>query len=414
MVDPWRIKLMAAEKPVTQKRKRGKKNPTGETRALILQYILNIRVSQTDDIRDYLREKGPKRLIKTKNLVYDHIKKLEQEGYIKRIPGGKGKTDSYTANDGFDAFKKIFTFLKEHHDEKTLMNTEYYKNNIRDDEFWIKAALNIAKLDILDLYYKIKDENTKEQLIDDIKANPPRLIRPPFTWGEYRQSKYGYTEQVFQPTLKDLTRPTVHDYTKEVITIIEKIHRGDESEQLVKQFLDLIRTLEGDGKDADRFYDVYRARLESKPGDHSPVNVNVHLKQLVSLMLPEDQTEKAINILSISPSAVDFVLNSKYYDYGLLYFVLMSYFSSEPNLDIRYITEVFDYTPRVDRTLYLRRLFEAPKENLDLSSIVNRPPFIAILEALVITDSVKGNIDKNEQTRQTLTDILRRDGMEGV
>jgi hypothetical protein len=406
---------MVIEKPITKKRKRGIKNPPGVTRALILEYILNNSMVLTDDIRDYLGEKGVKRHIKTKNLIYGHLKMLEgnldKDGnyraipYIKRIPGENNKPDSYIIIDGFETFKNVFNFLKEHHLEKNFMQSSFYKNYIQTEDFLTKIPFNFLRLTILELYDTIKDGDKREQLIEEIEKNKPTLCE----YANIPSKNYDAPISIeqLQPdpqrSIPNTTQPEIIntiDITKNIIANINDINKGSSDDPVINAFLSLVKDLQE--HTIDEFIEIYKRRFAYPPDQYRGIDVNKNLKYITGYyFVPEGREPDMARILLLSPSAIDFMLNSKFYNNEVIYYILSHYFKQESDLIPNFYIRLFSFNPSL-KGLYLEKLLGIPKNNIDFSKILPGIKLFYILRDQALNDLISGNIEKDESTYKTL------------
>jgi len=268
--------------PKLGKRKRGKKNPHGMTRALILLYILEKGIAPTSEIRDYFKTKDKKLNIKSKSPIYNQIAKLEESGFIEAVGKvDRGYEKSYRAKEGFDNLKSIFNFLKEYSLEGELLKTDYYNRVITDEGFNAKILINTFK----ELYLRLVDEvqnnqdDREETLIEIEKASKDFPI---------------------------IEGKSALDYAIGNFDRRDSYQKGDQNDAYVKRRKLIIDTLTNNS--VDQLYALLLGVIDSVKHDKNALSIDV-VKSVISKFIPDDEKENVITILKVSPSANDYLLN---------------------------------------------------------------------------------------------------------
>lgn len=359
-------------------RKKGDKQPEGETKSKILLYLADHKDQPFNLLRGHLYKELK---LQTPRAIRDHLEYFEKKGYVTKThlmhgPSGTYYLNVYNLKMGFEGFKKIYTYLKDHHFDEDLIKTDYYKEYIQTVDFREKIRIHFFKENMLKIYRLIKEVDTSK--------------------------------------LIEKSNNTSDMEAKKTIQAIEAIKKDDEDKPIIKELIELFKTVERN--DVDQLYQIFKDRLKTSPDStlYMP-DPEKYLEVLTNMLIPLEQRDNFIKILEISPSAIDFILNSKYYDSNIIFFNLGAYFTPALTKDLGFLRKLFHYDIEQDVGINLDILLQAPIENVDLDLLTKKSKrhmknldssFMFVLRALLISDIVEGKLIRNNIIQDSLKQIF--------
>lgn len=152
-----------------------------------------------------------------------------------------------------------------------------------------------------------------------------------------------------------------------------------------------------------------RDRLRTVPDSMAYIpDIDRYSEVYTNMLIPSEQHDNFKRILAISPSAIDFVFNSSYYDSNILLFSLAAYYVPAIAKDMGFIRKLFFYDVERDEGINLDKLLQTPYENIDMDFLTTKSQqymknidssFMYILRSLLISDIVNGQIIRDNSTK---------------
>lgn len=360
-----------------RKRSRGETNQKGETKALILLYIASKGTAQTDDIREYLKNKEKGLRIKTKNLVYKHLKELETNGFIKRIPKSNNQADAFQIQEGFENFKNTYHFMQDLELELDLISTPYYSQYLESDEFIVKLVLNTFKESILRVYEDITQdfdaeefEKYEEQHDEELKAIKEKI-----------------------PLTIEGTDFFAHG-KKTAMEIRESLKNGDKDNRHAV-FKMILQEVQNNG--IDTLHDKLIELIERNENRNKNISPDQALKIITGFFIPQHERGTISNIFKTSPLAIEYVLDIGNHSPITFLGILLNYFFAVASFD----------TKKIELLSSNLRLTPAEYDYLmNYSNIEGDSPLVRLIKSAFIIDYFDDNILKNSFSDDLLNEII--------
>ena len=332
--------------PANRKRRMpNQKEPIGKTKSLILVYVANNPNCTMTDIRGYSRDDLN---IRNPKGIRGHVSALVSDNLIQKKAVGKGLSDQYYIESTFTVFRNCFNYLHANGFSVDFLQTEFSKSLLSDDEFFLFGLVNIVKETVSDLLSLMKDENRFNDLL-------------------LEASKEGMNKQI--EMMKEQRVKLLEQNMSEFVLGLA----SNTAEELLLKAQDIF-----------------------------PIPIKPVLGGIISEIFSQMQKEEIINILSTSPSAMDYFLNLKTENKMMFLTALMRFFIGilfvDPSKAV--IVNSFNKEPNKMQSLSLiTQLFST-------KNIVNQNPILTTLKAHFIIDAVSGKIIENEYSTKALTHIL--------
>jgi len=397
----------------------GKRLNPNVNKAHILLYIACYPDTEFSGIRKHIY--GTLNLT-TRKPIDIQLDALVNEKIILRTPKSKGEKgyylNYYQVKNTFHAFKTTYELLKRQGLKTEFMKSKYYRDYVNSDDFLNKLPLNFFKQNILDLHKRIKDDEKRKQFIKEIKQNPhtrtisntiveyqnnPLLNIPDLQWQNEIKFKEPISNLANVKTRSEIKKTINLKY--KVIRAINKISQSKGDDPIANAFLSLVETL--NNTTIDEFYDIYRERFGyMAKGQSLPTDMERHFRHVRDLFVPDGKEQDLTKILLQSPSAIDFVLNSKYYNRFIIHSLIEYYFKPESDNDGNFFQKLFGWGAPENESLYLEILLELPKENIDVSNVFPGIALLYILRSLIVADIINGEIENNKDTIDSIRTVL--------
>jgi hypothetical protein len=140
-----------------RQRTQSQKEPVGKTKTYIILYLAEFNSATYQDIRSHLTTTHN---IRNNAVIRKHLEDLEKEDLLKKKTMGVGRRGYYYL-EGFDNFKKIINYLKNHGKIEEFMKTKYFNDFVRQEDFLQKVMFNIYRENLLQFHeMNIKIKNT--------------------------------------------------------------------------------------------------------------------------------------------------------------------------------------------------------------------------------------------------------------
>jgi DNA-binding HxlR family transcriptional regulator/uncharacterized protein (DUF1778 family) len=325
-------------------RKASQKMPWGKTRAIILAYIIANPSTTFTNIKKYLVDTYN---VRNNKLIRDALEKLVDEGLITRTDYNRGYKTYYSIKEGFQPLKDVFNYFNDNDYEKSIIQTAYFKDYITSDDFRLKFIVNVFRETMSKFDRIIHNDKDYERLKDRLDVAPEN---------------------------------------EKLVKVLEKTKNNDNSEW-VKTYHKIIDDLQSS---IDEYLHIIERRFREKDPDRDPLQFITYLGYEV---IPTAERDRIFIHLTTSPSAIDFAFNPKYYDKLIVWDLLAAYTGSTILTEPRRFKETMeaDWEKDKDSTVFIK-ILDFMYEDIDLYAILDKAPITAILEAMMITDLIKGNI----------------------
>lgn len=318
-------------------RARGEREPTGRIKAAILLYLADNGERTFTDIREHLQERHNIKSSKDVKLHLSDLSADDRLALLEKVPHGSGLANSYRIRSGFNSLKRLHNFLNQYGLVPTLMKTKYFVEYTSSKAFDTRMRTNIVRNSLLELVESIRDDQGYQQISSLLAAA-----------GEDREKLQEWVDRVRAGDREDpLSASTL---------AIEDMMREGDIDQLGEIFTGIVRLLHSQD---------FFALMEN-------------------LIIPQAQQEVVKSIRRLSPSALDYLLNST--RNNPLF---------PPNIFLAYAFSIIlqapgDYfmagrLPEIDFAPY-RRYSEA------LPKLTSEPPIVLIAKSLFISDLVHGKL----------------------
>jgi len=184
--------------PTKKEKKRGPKNPPGETKLEIVLFLTNAEKGR-QEILSHLKEKIG---IKENRGIDKHLNDLEKLGYIVKKTTGRGLPIHYELNHSFDGLMKLFILAKDFGKETEIMNSQYWRRAINVSIFKEISNRIEGKVDAKlpeDLPELLFPSNERYELVKLMRLSPSAF---------HYITSFGETEDESKiPILKAFTLP---------------------------------------------------------------------------------------------------------------------------------------------------------------------------------------------------------------
>ena len=332
-----------------RRRNQSQKEPIGRTKSEILLFIADKPNVSLTDIRSYLRTEMN---IRNPKVVRSHVSGLLQLNLIQRVKTEKGFRDKHFIDESFSSFRSAFNYLRENYEPKYLLKTNYFQKLKLSDDFFLLGIVNIIKILFVDSVDILSDDVRFEKLMQEAKKE-----------GDSKE----YIEKMTQHKEK---------YSKKMLIEYLPLLKDKSPEELISY------AEEGFGK-----------------------NIKIYLGDLLKQFILEDQKEEIINIISTSPSAMDYFLNMRTENKMMFFSVLLGFFVRTLFIDPSKVDILKSFNSLTDKS-ETTQVLGAINELVSTKNIVNQNPILTTLKAHFIQDAVSGKIIENEYALKVLTDIL--------
>lgn len=336
-------------------RQRGEREPTGRTKLAILLYLADHGECTFTQIRSHLQEQYNIKSAKDVKIHLNDLASDDRLALIAKVSHGNGNANSYRIREGFNSMKKLHNYIDELGAVPALMKTAYFRDYTASLDFETKVRTNIVRNSILELYEGILDDRGYE----NIKSALDNIDQADWT---------------------------------EMIAWMDRIRAGDRDDTLSGSFLAMVDLLkEGDiDRLGNIFTDIVRLMRTEKTG--------FMLREFFALMselsFPESQRELVYAARRLSPSTLDYLLNSSKNNRMFPPNIFLAYVFSLI-LQMPGENDVPDSLPQIDIGLYRRYAATMPQ----ISSI---SPIVLISRSLFIADMIQGRLVVDEAPEETL------------
>lgn len=349
------------KKAKESKRGIGEKNEKGITKSLIVLYIIEKGTAKTDEIAEYLGEKNKQRNIKTKHLIYEHLKKLEKDiKVLRRVPSGNNIPDSFFINEDFQAFIKIYRSLEKYGYRNRLMETSYYRSFIESPSFKAKLLINVLKEMLLKTYEEAEKDDTSGKDRNEIIS-------------ELERSKFEYAGK------------PITEYVANYFEFSDSLKLNDKNDPNVKERDAIVNIL--NNTSIDDLYNNILKSLNAENLQNIDLTPQQYLEILASLMIPDKDDRICNNILKCSPSAIERIINIRKHSPTSFFGLLIRFFIEAQAIDI-------------EKMGLLKSGNILTKEDFirlkDYSRIENDSPIVLLLKSAYIQDYLDDQIIPNE------------------
>lgn len=322
-----------------EKMGRGKRYNPGITKSKILLYIAQNQPREFADIRKHIEQELK---ITTTKPVRDPLNMLVDEGFIKKEVAkswGDYSIFKYSIVDDFKAFKYTYDFLKAYHLQKEFMRSLYYKKQIDTGSFAQKIFINLL-------------------------GDSLRLLQPLVKYDEIRR----FIENNSSKEEKD------------AYTDFENAMNSEDMSKLIDLF---------NKNTVDGLYTViqenYNHLYESLVNGKEP-NIDLHIFLLIIYcqnIIPEEDKSYIQKILGLSPSVIEFMIDTYHVSPIILMKILFNHMRNETR---RFKKQTHELSSKnIDKS-------QTEKMNNDQTSEVNESPFIAIIKILFANDLLRGDV----------------------
>lgn len=334
-------------------RSRGEKDAVGRTKCAILLYLAGGDVYSFSSVREHLKETSNIR--NTKN-IRAHLKGLADEGLILKTSGGNGNADAYEIPREFNVLKRLFNFFKANNALSGLMGTALFARFTASEEFRNKVIISMIRTYLLQIDQIFCNEKTYEKV---------------------------------EKMIRDLP----HGNRKTILDWMERIRNGESGDIYKTNFYDMIDRYRVEDIDAlhdmfFRLFDLYRSRYPIYTADDYRIMIS-------ELIIPENYKVKFFQMIRLSPSACDYVINALYgnalFSSRRLTGYFLSFLALFPEMYDFSIDEHSDmgYVASIDPVL--RRDFIG-----SLSDFRGEPSTYLMVKSLFISDMVYGRLSHAE------------------
>ena len=360
-----------------EKKKRGKRENPGESRAHILLMLAKNPGEKYTNISKHFRDNLG---IHTRKPIDDQFKIIETEKVVSRKPvieiGDDHCRISRSINKTFHAFKYTYDLLKKQGLLNEFMSSLYYDEYIDTDDFKVKFAFNIFKTNLLAVNEIIKSPQDCNKLIKAIKGKP----------------LFKYTEP--QPDLEARDK----EYRQTLLDFLDKLKNNDTSDVMVNTYHTLTADLSGPNIDEQLDTIIARIKLEKELGTRAGLTLDSLLSYILGELLPEHEWANISKMLKVSPRAIEFAINPVY-----------------PDANISASIASLIFNKRIDPVLFTATL----DHDITNMESQNMSPACNIIKSYFIIDNTENKLIKKDNfneimdglmTQKMTTKILTRDG----
>jgi hypothetical protein len=325
-------------------RGQGGKNPDKITQSIILTQIANQPGISTSDLWGILHSKKEKlRRMKTKNMLYIHLRTLRKKGYIESTRHHRRDEQRHTLKPGFEKFVDLYNFLDDPEYRTGLANTNYYKDYTNIDAFLEKYAV-----------YRFKKNITQ--------LNRYLSIPAPGKFLEDREKFF----DIFHVT------------------------QGDQ-ERFVKEYTSLAKQMET--HHVDDLLPAIKDRIKDNTPPGWIIEPRGHLIFLALHMTNERETPSIQNMLRDSPIVMSFLLNSNYYD-PILIQNLLARITCLYSINEKALREAMEHS-EIDEEPYFE--IEELIDRYKIPEEKNETPMFQVLKGLAICTKVTSLTGKTKK-----------------
>lgn len=333
-------------------RARGDKEPAGRTKTAILLFLADRGESTFTGIREYMLERYN---IRSQKDIRGHLNDLSDGGkfgLLEKKSNGKGNACSYKIRDGFGSLKQLYNYLNTHGAGTELMRTRYFAEFTSSCDFSRKVTINVLSRIFLDVYRCTDSEDGMKSLSDSMLYVP-----------QY--------------------------YREAILAWMEKVRRGDVSDPLSGQFLEIVKA--DSSSDTEAVWEAYLQRLVEK--GMATVGLRGIDMITASFMMPVSYWDRIMAILRLSPRAFDYIVNLNCDN------VL---FPRNPCL-VYAILLLGQDGPVLEPALTVKECIEYARKQPRLSQ---EPPIFLIARSYFISDLADGKLAVKQMPEETLRLIL--------
>jgi hypothetical protein len=340
---------------VRKRRRPSQREPIGNTKSAIIIYISNRGEATITDIRSHLRNEENIRNIK---VIRKHLSDLVNENILSiKKAERRGLSDVYYIERSFTKFKDVFNFLNDFY-RPLLLKSKYAIEMINNEDFLVYGFINIIKEMYIETL-KLSDEDYFNTFIEKAKRNGEDL------------------------SVKE---------TKEMIEYLKN--------QMREYKIEDIKEIQGsllNSKPEDLLFSISKYIQNSS----DPKQI---IKLLVNSIFPNKQREEMLNIISVSPMAMDYFLNLKSADRLYRSVIIFTFYLQTLFLDRNKISLIKQFNENQSELKNNPMSFIS--RILSIQNVVNDNPLLTVLRSYFIVDSLNGNIVENEYSSKTLREIL--------
>lgn len=326
-----------------RKRKPSQKEPVGKTKSELLLYVVDNPKASLTDIRGFLRNDMNIRNVK---VVRKHLSDLSRNNLIQRLKANRGLSDQYFIEESFSSFHSAFDYLRENYEPIGLLKTKYFQKVKSEDDFFLYGIVNILKILFVDVMDILSDDKRYEELLHEAEKE---------------------------------------ESLKESIQMFIK-----QREKFLKQ----------------NEIEVVSSLKNKKPEEMFGANIKIILNGLLNQLILEDQKEEIINIISTSPSAMDYFLNLRTENMMMFFSVLIRFFLGALFIDPSKVDSLISFNNIKQEEIDTKDVSNLLNTLANMKDIVNDNPILTTLKAHFILDAVNGKVIENEYSTKTLSNIL--------
>lgn len=334
-----------------QRRRRmpSQKEPIGKTKSEILLFIANNQNCMLTDIRTFLRDNLN---IRNQKGIRDHVSELLSEKLIQKVAQGKGMGDKYYIENTFSAFRNCFNYLHTNNFSDGFLETGFVKDALLSNDFFFFGLVNLIKELFYDMIFTFSNEQKFSEIVKEA-------------------CKEGASKDQIDNMKKQVDKFKESNYEEFVLGIKNKT-----PEELI----------------------IFAQEMFQFP-------IKEILVSIVNEMFTQNQKEEIINILSTSPSAMDYFLNLRTENKLMFLTVILRFFIGIVFVDPSKVDIVNSFNNLEKESNHAQAL-SLMKEIVSTKNIVNNNPILTTLKAHFILDAVNGKTIKNEYSTKTLSKIL--------
>lgn len=385
-----------------------KQESQGKTRSEILLYLVSKRKASRAEIRKHFRLSDA--------AVGEHLNKLIRRGYIFR-----GNHGVYYIKNGYEALKNIFNELVaegrhlqtgnkgfKYQYARRFMRTRYFKTYIKRDEFREKLFLSIIKGFAAELPQILRNDKFLMRMEEDfnrvttdfqktevnvlpLDEDTKKLLKKEQTefglqmeklrnFGNIQNKKPNESDEDYairMSVTSDIKNDILAGSTPE--SALSKIWPS-----LILQVFETKQLKDFLASDIDKLY----KDITKNPDKKSKIS-KVNLSKLSRVIIRKKEEKFIYNILTSSPSALEFIMNidknNTTFFAGLLEYYLEPFFSSTSK-----VLETFNKLQRVTKKMGKSQFFELISQTT--ASIPKQTPLYNSLFSQFILDAGNGEL----------------------
>jgi len=334
--------------PAKRKRRNpSQREPIGKTKSQILLYIVNNQNCTMTDIRRYSKDNLN---IRNKKGILKHVSELLSAKLIKKVKNMKGVSDQYYIGGTFSEFGNCFNYLHENSFSVEFLKTDFAHNVLLNDNFFFYGLVNAARKLFIEFLDVMSDENKfNEILLEDPKGVTNEGIA---LMKEQRAKMLRSDILEFVSRIRDKSVEELVEYGSEVVKSTKQV-----------------------------------------------------LMELTNKMFSQEQKEEIINILSTSPSAMDFFLNLNTENRMVFLAYIMHFFIGIIFVDSSKV-EIINYFNNLAKEPDMDQFLSLITDIFSSKNVTNQNPILTILKAHFLIDAFNGKIIENKYSTKALKSIL--------